>query len=171
MDGQRGFTLTEVLVTVGIGGIVLAIAVPAYLNFLPRIRLKAACRAVISSMNYARVQAIRDGSAWYVRFAPASGEFCILDDSGNICRRVSLDRFQGVSFGSNNPDAIDANHSVPQADGVSFNGNKAKFNNNGTSSAGTVYLKNEKGDTMAVGTASAAGRIKSWYDFGQGWKE
>ena len=170
MDGQRGFTLTEVLVTMGIAGAMLAVAIPAYLNYLPRIRLKAACREVISSMNYARVQAIRDSSAWYVSFTPSTGVLCVVDDSGNICRSVSLERFEGVSFGSNTPDAIDSNHTAPQADGVSYNGNRAKFNSNGTAASGTVYLKNEKNDTMAVGTASAAGRIRSWYDFGNGWQ-
>lgn len=170
MDTDHGFTLVELLVVVGIGAVVIALAVPAYLSYLPRIRLKAACREVISCLQYARVQAIRDSSAWHVTFTPSSGEFCILDDSGNVCRTVTLEHFNGISFGSNNPEAIDSNHTPPQADGVSFSGNKAKFNGNGTSASGTVYLRNGKGDTMAIGAASAAGRIRAWYDFGAGWE-
>lgn len=167
----KGFTLVELLVAVAVGGVVLAVAIPSYLSYLPRIRLRSACREVIACLQLARTQAIRDNSAWRVAFEPSQREFCVVDSLGNVCRRVSLDRFDGVSFGANTSDAIDGNHTPPQADGVSYNGDKAKFNPNGTAAAGTVYLKNEKGDTMAVGTASAAGRVKSWYDFGEGWKQ
>ena len=170
MDKDHGFTLVELLVAIAIAGIVMAVAVPAYVSHLPRIRLKAACREVISCMQYARIQAIRDKDAWHIVFTPSAGVFIVMDDAGNVCRSVDLASYDGIFFGSNNPDAIDSNHTPPQADGVSYNGNRAKFNGNGTAASGTIYLKNEKGDTMAIGTASAAGRVRAWYDFGGGWK-
>ncbi len=176
-DGQAqicvknsGFTLVELLVVIAIIGIVSAIALPTFNNYLSMLRLRASGRDVAAQMQYARTQAIIADEPWYVSFPPGTGQYRLLDGTRNIHRTIDLAQYPGISFGSNNPDPIDANHIAPPPDGVTYIGDKVKFNPDGTATAGTVYLKNDNGDTVAVGTASATGRIKTWHNFGAGWQ-
>jgi prepilin-type N-terminal cleavage/methylation domain-containing protein len=166
---NRGFTLVELIVVLAIIAVITAMGIPTFINYLSMLRLKASCRDVVAHMQDARTRAIGDDDPWYVRFIPGTGQYCLLDGDQNIHRTVDLARHPGISFGSNNPDPIDANHIAPPPDGVTYIGEKVKFNPDGTATAGTVYLKNNNGDTMAVGTASATGRIKTWHNFGAGW--
>lgn len=170
MRNDRGFTLIELMIVIAILGIITAIAVPNCLAYLARVRLKTCYREMTAIINFARTQALTDDNSWTVSFDSAAGRYYLLDGAANISRVIDLGDHPGISFGSNNSAPIDGNHVNPPPDGVTYIGNKVKFNSNGTATAGTVYLKNEQGDTMALGTVSANGRVKTWYDFGSGWQ-
>ena len=171
MPNRKGFTLIELLVVITIIGIISAMAVPNYMTYLARTRLKACGRQMSAMLEFARTQAIVSDDAWRVCFDQATGRYHLLDGSANICQVIDLTNHPGISFGSNNPAPIDTNHVAPPPDGVTYVGEKVKFNPDGTATAGTVYLKNRHGDTLAIGTASATGRIKTWHDFGTGWQQ
>ncbi len=177
MRSSKGFSIIEMMIVIAIIGILAMIAVPDFLGLTPRARLKSAARDIVSNMQLARVKAIRDGSPWAVQFDTGDARYRVLSDKGaddtwnttddDSYKTVNLSDYKGVSFGSGHgprPGLSDP------ADGVSFGGNRAIFNSDGTSSAGTVYVKNDDGDTFAVGAASAAGRIKIWRNYGSGWE-
>ena len=156
-----------------------SIAIPNFLGLSPKAKLKSAARDVVSAMQLARINAIRNSATWAVYFDTANDEFRVLSDDGGdgtwndgnetVFRTVPIAVASRIIFGTDygarpsepNPGAVD---------GVSFADNRIVFNSDGTSITGTVYLKNAEGGTFAVGSSSAAGSIKLWRNFGTGWE-
>ncbi len=59
MSDQKGFSLIELLVVIGIVGIITSIAIPAFDTMIQRNRLKAALQSVQDDLQLARTQAIK----------------------------------------------------------------------------------------------------------------
>jgi prepilin-type N-terminal cleavage/methylation domain-containing protein len=61
-----GFTLIELVVTIGIAGILMGIAVPRFYAALPGIRLASAARQVVTDLQLARMTAISQRTNPYI---------------------------------------------------------------------------------------------------------
>ena len=74
---QRGVTLTELLVTIAIIGILASIAVPSYRDNIERNRLKEAAESLKSDMQLARTEAIKRSQNIVVSRSPGNaGAWC-----------------------------------------------------------------------------------------------
>lgn len=181
---QSGFSLIELLVVVFIFGVLLAIAAPSFIGQRPRQDLKRLTREIVSDMQFAKISALKNSSAWVIQFNTASSEYKLLRDDGaddtwntaddSVYKTVNLSNYPGVTF--NIPTGYGEVSSEPNPnegllDGVSFTDNRVFFNSNGTSVGGTVYISNNNSDAFAVGSTSAAGGIKTWFNYGSGWQE
>lgn len=69
----NGFTLMEIIVVLGILGIIAAITIPAVHNWLPNYRLKGAARELFSQMQKARSEAVKRNTCVIVEFEKAVG--------------------------------------------------------------------------------------------------
>jgi len=67
-----GFTLVELLVVLAIGSLLLAVAAPAYGDWIAGYQLRSHAEQLASSMNFARSEAIRRGNR--VNLCPAADD-------------------------------------------------------------------------------------------------
>jgi hypothetical protein len=187
---QEGTTVQEVLVTLGILSILASVGGYGLSQALPNYRLSSAARSLFFHIQEARSRAAFKGTICYLDFDPeGDGDLgpgrCVLwqdlNDNGEKDPQekeepsFALKEFPHVHFkaypselggpmhGPNNRE-IDAGG----GDGVSFAGNRIKFNPIGTCTTGTVYLHNQKGQTYAI-RLRYNGLVQLWRYNGKQW--
>jgi type IV fimbrial biogenesis protein FimT len=175
---EKGFTLVELMIVVAIVGAMSIMAFPTFSGWIARARLRDAARTVYSDMQLARIRAIESGGRWRVFFTPDEGTYTvvdpgpdmILDTEDDIEKTVNIfETRKGIVFGTDQgsiPDAAD-----PPDDGVSFTGERVEFLPMGRANkGGTVYLKNERGETFAVVLSFNNARLRLIRNYGGGWE-
>ena len=65
---SRGFTLMEMMACLGVGGLLMVIAVPAFRNTLPALRLNDAARQVATELQQVRMKAITQSIPHQIHF-------------------------------------------------------------------------------------------------------
>jgi type IV fimbrial biogenesis protein FimT len=70
---QAGFTMTELLVTMGIAAMLMAIGVPSYRYVTYSNRVSTEINSLLGDMQYARSEAVKEGQA--VSMCPASSNY------------------------------------------------------------------------------------------------
>jgi len=102
-----GFTLLEMMLVLIIGGVLTAIAIPAFMNWAPKYRVNGAARQVFSEMMAARAKAISEGNDYIISFDISNNRFTIYDDddnngmdSGESVRTIIIpEAYPGIEFG------------------------------------------------------------------------
>jgi len=103
----KGFTVIELMIVVGVIGILLAVGLPSLQNTISRISTNTQAKTLVSSLNFARSEAIKRGGLVSI-CASASGTDCAAD--------VWSDGW--IVFVDNNADADGAAGSVDIGDEV-----------------------------------------------------
>ncbi len=78
---QAGFTMTELLVTMGIAAMLMAIGVPSYRYVTYSNRATTEINSLLGDLQYARSEAVKEG--WAVSMCPASTDYssCVATSS------------------------------------------------------------------------------------------
>ena len=79
---RRAFTLIELMVVVGIIGIVMTIAIPSIYQTVHQDSMRKAVSDVMEACSHARAQAILNGTPMALRIRPADREFQVVALSG-----------------------------------------------------------------------------------------
>ena len=82
MSKNSGFTLLELAVVIAIIGILSGIAIPNFINWLPKYKLKNAAMDMRANFNATRLNAVKTNAAWAVFFDTANNSYHICSDSG-----------------------------------------------------------------------------------------
>ncbi len=149
-----GFTLIEALITLVIMAVVTSIAIPAFSVWRPNYHLRSAARDVYSTLQEAKLRAVRANAGHRVEFHPGTNRYELIDETGTAVKTIRLDQNGDageVTFGYGNA-TIPAGSSLP-GDGVSFSSpvNVATFDARGIGNAGYVYLQNTRNNAYAIG--------------------
>ncbi|NWH06707.1 GspH/FimT family pseudopilin [Desulfobacter latus] len=169
---NSGFTLLEVMVVTGIISVIIGIAVPNVIAWLPKYRLKSAARDIISFMQEVKLEAIKTNTTLEIIFdnSGTPGYYYLdLNKDGNHDpgeQRVNLSGYlSGVSFGSGSATNNWETPPNPITSSVTFNVNKLRFSARGMSNTpGTVFINNKNNDICYAVTVLTTGsiNIRKW---------
>lgn len=170
---NSAFTLMEVMIVVAIIGIVVSLAVPNVIAWLPKYRLKNATRDMVSFMRSVKIEAVKTNTSQEIIFDNSiSPGFYYLDSDRNGAydlgeRRVNFaDYNSGVGFGSGNATNQWGTGTTPTiTNPITFNTNLLRFSSRGMSNTGgTIFIDNKNKDICYSITVLTTGsiNIREW---------
>ena len=142
---EKGFTVTELLVTVAVLGIMSSISIPFFSTWLPNYRLSSSVRQIYDHMGAAKLNAVKTKTVAVIEFSITNDTYTVfLDTSGNW----ALDSSESVLSQGTLEDGIDIYNST-------FPSHTYGFSSRGMSQTPLtgpyeVYLKNSKGRYLGV---------------------
>ena len=188
---SAGFTLVELMVTMAIMAIIAGLTF-GNLNSTSN-KLKSSARTLQAKMQQAKLMAVKENCNVFVDFDldgdNAIDSFYTLwrdadndnsyDDPVEFLETVALPvlmAFGSVAGGAGGPTkgASPTSTVTPVADGISFSGNRVRFNPVGTASNGWAYLhapNKDSAGTYAVGSNNVGRvQIRHWVTEGGTWR-
>lgn len=152
LTDKSGFSLIELIVTLSIFGVMMAIAIPSFLSYRPTMRIKGAARDITSIFQAARMKGVTRNNNCNVIFNLANNSFT------EDCTNTTTTLPDGISFGWGTDVNRDVGGGALPADGVAFTSDTCSFTSRGTANTGTIYITNTKNESYAV-SVSSGGRV------------
>ena len=142
-QSQKGFTLIEMLVVIGIIAIVGAISFPVYQNMRPNITLNTATRDLATDMRYGQQLAVTEQLVYNVIFNTGASSYEIRKDSDNdlILSKILP---SGITF-----------YSITE-----LTGNTAKFTATGAAVEPTAIILASNGSKQSTIEIKPSGYVK-----------
>lgn len=98
----RGFTLIELMVTVTIIGVSLALAAPSFAQLLSNYRLRSGAESLLNGLNLARAEAVRRNSQVSFALTDTRSGWTVSDSGGAVIQARTDSETGGLSAVSSN---------------------------------------------------------------------
>ncbi len=176
LANSKGFSLTELLITMSIAGILGAIAIPDYSQWALRRQVDKESKKLYMDLLLARISAIKNNNNVIVNIDAPANQYTVHNDinndtnvdGGETLKTISLIpkvQFGFFGAGVNDPNGNPVNNPVSFADGTSA----ITFNPRGqASTSGSVYLipTSEAGQSnsllRSIYVLQATGNVEFW---------
>lgn len=151
---SRGFTMIEMMIVVVVIGLIAALAVPSFLGYMPKLRVKSAARDIVSSMRLARSKAVSERRPYGVVFDMNSNSVRSFADTDNPA---------GMSYSSNDSTtSADTLGAEIELSSCTYNNNCVIFSATGSAStSGDLQLVTKDGSIlMSINLLASTGRVR-----------
>lgn len=109
---ERGFNLIEILVTLTVLGVLIALGAPSLAEFLQNQQIRAATEAIVNAMQVARGEAIRRNLAVQVVLEPPTSGWTICESTVAPCDSTTLTTDATLVIQSRSPEENTGNARV-----------------------------------------------------------
>ena len=151
---SRGFTMKEMMIVVVVIGLISALAVPSFLGYMPKLRVKSAARDIVSSMRLARSKAVSERRPYGVVFDL---------NSNSIISFADTDNPSGMSYSSSDSTTrADTLGADIKFSSCTYNNNCVIFSSTGSAStSGDLQLVTKDGSIlMSINLLASTGRVR-----------
>jgi type IV fimbrial biogenesis protein FimT len=144
-NGQRGFSLVEILITIAILIILAAIAIPSFQGYVINTNLKSAARDLSADFFNCKERAIAESRMYRITFNVGANNYRIeqCNNTGSSCNGYT-------TITTKTPTTFNANIQITNA--AFGNGSSITFQTRGTANPGSVTLTNSRGSTSIITT-------------------
>jgi type IV fimbrial biogenesis protein FimT len=154
MQNESGFTLAELMTVIAIIAIISAVALPGVVGWLPKHRLGSAARDILSTVEHARLTAVKQNVSVGVSFTTGSDTYRLwIDDGagGGLADNAIEDGTERMLKNGRMPSGIDmTSASFGAAARFRFNGMGIPTRTDGSFGGGNVVLTNQNGDARTI---------------------
>ncbi|PTL35094.1 type II secretion system protein GspH [Candidatus Methylomirabilis limnetica] len=147
VDGQRGFTLVELMIVIAIIGIISMMATPLFMTFLRASETRGASQELAALLHQARELAIARNTDYRVEIEPDNNRLRFVRTSDNVVWTGPGTDGQGYR------------RLVNQARLTNPTANPT-FNRLGTAGGGTITVQNSQGTSALDVVVASSGRIR-----------
>ena len=169
--GRSGFTLVELLVTLALVALLLAVAAPAMAAFLDKARLRAATQALAQELRQARDHALSHQRTIYFSFSSHREQWCYGWRDGSACQCRSRTPAIRCQTGADGPVRTQSSADYP---GVQLTSNRHSSRGTllfsplrGTATGAAFALRNRYAETRVI--VSPLGRVRICSPAGRGY--
>lgn len=170
MLAQNGFTKTELLVVLGVISIVGAVASTGWKSYIPTHRLNNAVRELWTTMQLARLMAVKENTTSAVTLDSETCSFEAFIDNGTGPGAVA-----GNGKRESSERVLRCRPLPPDilVHRITFTARMLRFNSRGMPrGAGSFYLKNRRGEFLGISVGfTGSMTIKKSTNGGKTWKE
>lgn len=158
---KKGFTLLELMVVLGILGVLGTISFPVISRVIPNYQLRAASRELVIEFKKAKMEAVKRGRTVLIEFTPETTG----DPDAGGSYRVFVDMDESGDWTSGdlllNTVSMPRNVRLPGGNQLTFTGNRFGYNSRGLpSQTGKVTLKKKIGTKSYEISLSVAGAVR-----------
>jgi len=151
---ERGFTLMEMMIVVVVIGLISAMAVPSFLSYMPKLKVKTTARDIVSQLRLARSKSVSERRPYGVQFDVAKNCYTVFADTDNPAGMTFT-----VADSTIQVDTLEADVSL---NSCTYANNCVIFNSTGAAStSGEIKVVTSDGSIlMSINTLASTGRVR-----------